>query len=275
MKQRDTLPTNGGSGPEDVHRRVKSQFGAAAADYTKSAGHGDPQVLGRLVELIRPRGDERLLDIATGAGHTALAFAPHVAEVVAFDLTPQMLEETARNALARGLGNVRTHQGTAEALPFADTSFDIVTVRQAPHHYADVERAVREMARVVKRRGRVLMVDTTVPEDDTLALEINRIEKLRDPSHVQDYRPSRWRAMVEAAGLRVSDTMVDLYMENGKPMSFATWTERMRTPAAAVAELIRLFRGASPALTVALKVEFDGDQIFFCLPQLTMVAVRD
>ena len=76
----------------EVHARVRSQFGAAASAYTTSAGHSDPILLRRVVELAQPRPSDRALDIATGAGHTALALAPHVAEVVAFDLTQQMLE---------------------------------------------------------------------------------------------------------------------------------------------------------------------------------------
>src|SRR5271154_3922701 len=130
-----------------LHDRVRSQFGAAAAAYTASVGHRDPAMVGRVVELARPQPGDRALDIATGAGHTALALAPHVAEVIAYDLTPQMLAETARNAAERGLTNAAIRQGAAEQLSFADSSFEIVTVRQAPHHFADAARAVREMAR--------------------------------------------------------------------------------------------------------------------------------
>jgi ubiquinone/menaquinone biosynthesis C-methylase UbiE len=258
----------------DAHQRVQAQFGAAARAYTISAGHGDPAMLARVVELARPHRADRALDVATGAGHTALALAPHVARVVAYDLTPQMLEETARNARARGLRNVETRQGAAEELPFADASFDIVTVRQAPHHFADVRRAVREMARVVSPAGRVVVVDSTSPDDDELDRQYNHIEKLRDPSHVRNYRSSEWREMIEAAGLRIESLVLDYYLENGRPMDFAAWTARMKTPPAAVEELRRLFGGASPRLRAALGIEIAGDAIGFCVPQITIVAVR-
>jgi ubiquinone/menaquinone biosynthesis C-methylase UbiE len=257
-----------------VHARVQAQFGAAAQAYTVSAGHSDPAMLAQVVEFARPRPDDRALDIATGAGHTALAIAPHVAAVVAYDLTPQMLEETARNVRARGLKNVATRQGAAENLPFDDASFDIVTVRQAPHHFADIRRAVREMARVVRPGGRVVVVDSTAPEDDDLDRQYNHIEKLRDPSHVRNYRPAEWRAMVEEAGLRVENLVFDYYTENGRPMDFAAWTTRMKTPPAAVEELKELFRGASRELRAALRIEIAGDAIGFCVPQITIAAVR-
>jgi ubiquinone/menaquinone biosynthesis C-methylase UbiE len=267
-------PANPVQDPGAAHQRVRAQFGAAAHAYTTSAGHGDPAMLARVVEFARPRPGDLALDVATGAGHTALAIAPHVARVVAYDLTPQMLQETQRNARARGLNNVETRQGAAEDLPFADASFDIVTVRQAPHHFADIRRAVREMARVVKPGGRIVVVDSTSPEDDELDRQYNHIERLRDPSHVRNYRGSEWCAMMEEAGLRIENLVLDYYLENGRPMDFAAWTARMKTPPAAVEELRRLFRGASRELTAALRIEIVGDAIGFCVPQITIIAVR-
>src|SRR5215470_7131410 len=100
--------------PRNVHERVQSQFGAAATAYTTSAGHSDPFLLQRVIDLAQPRPEDIALDIATGAGHTAFALAPHVSEVVAYDITQQMLDETASNAGKRGLTNVVTRLGAAE-----------------------------------------------------------------------------------------------------------------------------------------------------------------
>ncbi|MGO9056186.1 MAG: class I SAM-dependent methyltransferase [Candidatus Binataceae bacterium] len=260
---------------EAVLQRVQSQFGAAAAAYTTSVGHRDPVMVRRVAELARPHPDARALDVATGAGHTALALAPHVAEVVAYDITPQMLAETARNAAKRGLTNVVLERGAAEHLPFPAASFEIVTVRHAPHHFADAALAVREMARVAKPGGRVVIVDGRSPEDPALDREFNYIEKLRDPSHVRNYRPSEWRAMVTAAGLRITFEELDFYTENGRPMDFASWTARANTPPAAIAELAGLFRDASPALIEALRIELAQDAMGFCVPQITIAAVKD
>jgi len=258
----------------EVHGRVQSQFGAAAAAYTTSAGHADAAMLRRVVELAAPQPGDLALDIATGAGHTALALAPHVSSIVAYDITPQMLEETARNAAARSLGNLSTRQGAAENLPFPAASFDIVTVRQAPHHFADVRRAVCEMARVARPGGRVIVVDSRAPDDDELDRQFNHIEKLRDPSHVRNYRPHQWREFIAAAGLTLIAEELDFYTEHGRGMDFDAWTRRMKTPPAQVAELARLFRGASPALVDALRIELDGDRIAFCVPQITLAAVK-
>jgi len=148
-----------------------------------------------------------------------------------------------------------------------------VTVRVAPHHFADIKKAVAEMVRIVKPGGRVVVVDTTVPEDPALDREINYIEKQRDPSHVQNYSPSVWQAMLEGAGLKIEKMWVDYYTEQGR-MNFATWTGRMRTPAEVVAELDGLFRNASPALQQALDIHINGDQIEFLLPKVTIGATK-
>jgi ubiquinone/menaquinone biosynthesis C-methylase UbiE len=258
----------------DRYEAVRGTFGPAAAAYTTSAGHADKESLARVVAYASPASTDIALDIATGAGHTALALAPHVREVVALDLTPEMLDETARNAARRGLANVRVQIGAAEALPFADAVFDIVTVRTAPHHFLDIARAVREMARVVRSGGRVVVVDTTVPEDEVLDAAINGIDLLRDPSHVRNYRPSEWRRMLEAAGLTIVHAQVDRFAEGQGRMDLDTWTARLGTPSAAVAELRRRFREASPALVEALDIGVQGEAIGFTLPKVELAAIR-
>jgi len=258
-----------------IHERVSAQFGAVAAAYTTSKVHADPEALRQVVELAQPKPTDRALDIATGAGHTALALAPHVAEVIAYDMTEPMLRETARNAAARGVANVSTEQGIAEALPFASASFDIVAARQAPHHFADVRAALREIARVAKPGARIVIVDSSSPEDPALARQWNHIEKLRDPSHVRNYSASEWRAMLAAAGLRVTFEQSSFATESGHPMDFAAWVRRMNTPPTAVEELTRLFRDASPSLVEALRIEIAHDgAISFSVPLVTLAATK-
>lgn len=260
--------------PNETSRRVQAQFGRAAAAYTRSAVHRDPEALRKVVELAQPKPEDVALDIATGAGHVAMALAPHVARVIAFDMTEDMLREARQSAAARGLANLETRKGTAEHLPFADATFDVITVRHAPHHFADLPGAVREMARVAKPGARVVVVDSYAPEDAALDRQWNRMEKLRDPSHVRNYRPDEWRAMMLDAGLHITFEELGHCTENGRPMNFADWTRRMNTPPGAVEELRHLFRNASPALAEVLRVQVTGEEIGFCVPQITLAAVR-
>ncbi|MGA8110792.1 MAG: methyltransferase domain-containing protein [Acidobacteriaceae bacterium] len=260
------------SSDQVVHQRAQEQFGATAAAYTTSAGHGDRSALAALVALAEPRPSDTVLDIATGAGHTALAFAAQVHEVIAYDLTEAMLAETARNAASRGLANVVTRQGPAEQLPFPDAAFDVVTVRLASHHFADNAAAVREMARVAKADGRVVIVDNYGPEDEALDAQLQHIEKLRDPSHVRSYRLSVWRQFLTAAGLTIQQEVTDHYSESPRGMAFDDWVRRSKTPPAQVEELRSLFLHASAPLRDLLQIDADDGDLHFRLPQVTFVA---
>jgi SAM-dependent methyltransferase len=108
---------------------VGSQFGARATAYLGSAVHAQGADLQALADLVRGDSEARVLDLGCGAGHVGFHVAPHVGEVVACDLSPEMLEVVAHSASERGLHNIRTQQGVAEELPFAEGSFDYVFSR--------------------------------------------------------------------------------------------------------------------------------------------------
>jgi len=186
--------------PEAAARRI---FGERAATYSTSAAHTDPQVLARVLALCAPRPDSTVLDIATGTGHTALALAPHVRSVVGTDLTPEMLAEAERLRVARGTDNVRFRPADVHHLPFTDGTFDVVTCRRAAHHFSDIVRALREMRRVLRSGGRLVIDDRSVPEDDFVDACMNQLDRYHDESHVRQYRASEWRTMLAAAGFNV------------------------------------------------------------------------
>ncbi len=258
---------------EQTYEKVQASFGPNAHAYTTSQGHANRSELARLVERVQPAKTDRLLDIGTGAGHTALAFAPAVSEVIAFDLTRQMLEEVERNAAERGVTNLVTRQGAAEDLPFEDASFELVSCRLTTHHFADLPQALREMARVLTPAGRLIVMDTSVPEDPELDQQINEIELLRDPSHVRNYPALQWQQMLNEAGLRITFEESGYYDEGDK-MDFDQWTRRIGTSAPNVSTLEQLFRSASPALTEALKIELRDGKIGFALPRITLIAQK-
>lgn len=164
-------------------QRVREQYRSVGNAYVRSVGHATGSDLERMVELTEPQPKDVLLDLATGGGHVARVFAPLVASVVASDLTPEILAHTETYLAGRGLTNVRYEIVDAEAIPFGDGTFDIVTCRIAPHHFPNPEQFVREAARVLKPGGRFVLVDSTVSEGEAGAF-FNRFERLRDPSHV-------------------------------------------------------------------------------------------
>ncbi|MDQ2909755.1 MAG: class I SAM-dependent methyltransferase [Actinomycetota bacterium] len=137
----------------------------------------------KVVRFAAPEGTERALDSGSGAGALAFALAPHVREVVAVDLVPELLEQGRRRS--EPFPNVTFVEGDATKLPFEPGSFDLAGSLRTLHHIARPELAVAELARVTRPGGRVLVVDQIAPVDPLAALELNAFERARDPSHAR------------------------------------------------------------------------------------------
>jgi ubiquinone/menaquinone biosynthesis C-methylase UbiE len=152
-----------------------------------------------VVRFVAPGGDERALDSASGAGALAFALAPHVREVVAVDLVPELLDLGRQRA--ERYPNVRFVQGDATLLPFELGAFDLAGSLRSLHHIARPELAVAELARVTRPRGRVLVVDQIAPIDPLAAAELNAFERARDPSTARILADVDLRGLFEANGL--------------------------------------------------------------------------
>jgi ubiquinone/menaquinone biosynthesis C-methylase UbiE len=146
--------------------------------------------------FVRPGGDERALDVGTGAGALALALAPLVREVVGLDPVPELL--VLARERAAGLGNVELVEGDGTALPFEDFSFDLVGTLRTLHHVHRPELVVAELTRVTRPGGRILIVDQIAPADPLEALTLDRFERARDPGHERLLPDGDLRQMFEA-----------------------------------------------------------------------------
>ncbi len=172
--------------------------------FARTAGRIAARQDARAVELaqqvrdfVRPRGDERALDVGTGAGALALALAPLVREVVGLDPVPELLEL----ARARGVANVEFVAGDGTALPFPDGDFDLATTQRTLHHVARPELVVAELARVTRPDGHVLVVDQLAPGDPAAAATLHEFETARDPSHARLLADAELRELFAANGL--------------------------------------------------------------------------
>jgi ubiquinone/menaquinone biosynthesis C-methylase UbiE len=259
---------------------VQQQFGAHAAAYATSTVHAKGASLGRLVELVRPERHWHALDIATGAGHTAAAFAPHVARVVASDLTEEMLREAGKLAAAKDLANMETAHADAEALPFADASFDLVTCRIAPHHFSDIPAFIAEVWRVLRDGGSFALVDNIAPDTlstpgfsdaelEEAASSYNTFEKLRDPSHGRCLGMAEWSLLLRTRGFAIMHTE-----RLPKDMEFDPWVERMSVDAGNIARLRTMLTDGSPALQAFLKPRREEGGLWFTLDEAIIIAAK-
>ena len=206
---------------ERIKEQVQQQFAKNAGKYVYSAHHARGDDLALLVSASQAHPEMNVLDIATGGGHVANALAPLVKQVTAYDLTEAMLKSAAAFIQGNGHWNVDFVRGDAEALPFADGSFERVTCRIAAHHFPDIPAFLSEAYRVLKPGGRLQLIDNVVPDDEGLAGFYNEVEKLRDPSHVRALAKSEWLRQLERSGFRLEALICFV-----KPFDYDSWCER-------------------------------------------------
>jgi ubiquinone/menaquinone biosynthesis C-methylase UbiE len=240
---------------ETHHDVVIEQYDSQASAYLASSVHASGADLERMATLIGQRPDAVALDMGCGGGHVAFRMAPLVGKVVACDLSPSMLETVAAEAGRRGLGNIVTKQGAAEALPCPDESFDVVATRYSAHHWHKFKEGLAQMARVMKPGGVALFMDVVSPGVPLLDTWLQSIELLRDPSHVRNASIGEWRSTLASLGF-----VIDEVASYRLRLEFAPWIARMRTPEAHVVA-IRSLQGRAPA-EVRDYFEIGGDGSF-------------
>jgi ubiquinone/menaquinone biosynthesis C-methylase UbiE len=232
---------------------VAQQFGPAAENYRTSSVHAAGEDLAQLVAHAGLAGVEQVLDAGSGAGHTALAFAPYVAHVVSVDLAESMLSQGRLQAQERGLSNVEFRQADVEALPFANGSFDLVVSRYSAHHWAHPLRALAEFQRLLRPGGCLLLSDIVSYDDFAADTHLQTVELLRDRSHVRDHTAAAWQAMMQAAGFEGASVPFRWAVR----LDFASWVMRIATPPDDVAAIQRLLDHAPVEVRTLLRVEPD------------------
>jgi len=231
----------------------QERYSKFAQRYVNSSTHAAGADLEKLLEIAQPQPDWLVLDIATGGGHTALKFAPYVSEVIATDLTSNMLHAAQIFIHSRSMQNVRYQVADAENLPFESGSFDLVTCRIAAHHFPDAQRFVQESARVLKPEGILLIQDHLLPENDADARYIDAFEKLRDPSHNRAFNQSEWKAMINQAGLAV-----ERLEQVTKRHEFIPWAERQGCTPEIIARLREMLVQAPAGAAPWMRVQESG-----------------
>lgn len=258
--------------PRDFKDKVREQFGRTADGYVRNKGFAQGDDLVEAARLLKPTQDDNMLDVACGGGHTALYFAPLVRSVVASDLTMQMLKKAQEYISEEGrVENVTFREADAEDLPFPSGAFTLLTCRIAPHHFPDVPRALKEFHRVLRRKeGRLVIIDTLLPDDQEIAQFMDAAEKLRDPTHVRSYRKSEWVKMIDEAGFNVQETKIF-----PKTHDFQEWARRSGLGREGVQRLNRFFIDASVKVQDYFKLEtFAGEVESFTDRKLLVYATR-
>lgn len=206
---------------DDVVRR---EFTRQAPSFSRVDAHYASLAQGTVAALQPLVRELTVLEVACGAAHASEAVAAHVREVVGVDLTPALLAAGAARLAERGVRNVSLREANAAQLPFANASFDLVFCRAAVHHFAEPERQVREMVRVCRPGGRVVLLDMIAPSADVQA-RFDALHVEIDPSHTHCLLEAELAALLaRCAGVRVATRS-----SRSAPLSFDVFEHQSAT----------------------------------------------
>jgi SAM-dependent methyltransferase len=247
---------------------IRDQFTRQATVFNTAAPITNENALQMVVDAGQPKPGDRVLDVACGGGLVAGAFAPHVAHATGIDVTPAMLERARVAAAEKGLTNLSWDQGDVTTLPYPDGSFDIVATRLSFHHFLEPLAVLREMVRVCKPGGRILVIDSCPSEDKEKAAAFNRLELLRDPSHVRALPLSEMKSVFAAAGLgEPAVTFSELRDVVGNLLA------RSYPHPGDDKKIIAMFRRSASDDSLGIPVGLDGETIHYAYP-VAICAVR-
>lgn len=233
--------------------KTEEQFGKTANAYLSSAVHSQGPDLIAVAEMFGNADGATVLDLGCGAGHLSFTIAPHVKSVIAYDLSSEMLTVVDDEAERRNLRNITITRGHAQELPFADANFEWVCTRYSAHHWMEISRAIREIHRVLKPGGTLIVIDTYAPAIPLLDTHMQAIELFRDGSHVRNYTFAEWTAMLEAQGFQI-----EAHKFWKIPLEFKAWVERMQTPSQHVDALSSLLKKAPQEVRSYFQIAEDG-----------------
>jgi ubiquinone/menaquinone biosynthesis C-methylase UbiE len=264
------MPVNGAASAPDHAALIRDQFTRQATPFNTAGPIADATALKLIVDAADPRPDDTLLDVACGGGIVVCAFAPHLRQATGIDMTPAMLDRARRLAAEHGLANVDWREGDVAGLPWPDAAFTIVTSRFAVHHFPDPAAVMREMVRVCAPDGRVVLVDTCASPDPAKAAEFNRLEKLRDPSHVRALPLAELQALFRNAGLgppqasfyELRDTVQNLLARSFPNPGDET-------------EITQMFASSIENDRLGIPVHRAGDRLEYAYPVTILAARRD
>jgi SAM-dependent methyltransferase len=248
---------------------IRDQFTRQAIPFNTAAQISDEHALAKIVAAGRPSPNDDVLDLACGGGLIVCAFAPHVRHATGIDLTPAMLERARALAAEKRLENVTWQQGDVRSLPWPDARFDIVVTRFSFHHFQDPLGALREMTRVCRLGGRVVVVDMYASEEKPKAEAWNRLEVLRDPSHVRALSLEELTGLFRGAGL--PEPEVGLYDLRGEVRSLLARS----FPLPGDAERITaLFAAQAERDSMGIEVRREGEALHYAYRVAILAATR-
>jgi FkbM family methyltransferase len=246
---------------------IVDQFTRMAALFAQMAAHSEADSMRLLIETAGVNAEDRALDVACGPGLVSCAVAQTARHVTGVDITPAMIEQARQLQARKGLANVSWQIGDATALPFSDGTFSLVLTRYSPHHLLEPEKIVREMARVCAPNGRVVVADVFAASKEQ-GKAFDRMEKIRDPSHVRALPLEELKGLLSAAGLE--QMRIEFYRLDVEADALLTAS---RTPPEAAEQVRKILAADIGKDALGVSARLVGEVIHFSFPVVILAGV--
>ncbi|HEX5435346.1 MAG TPA: methyltransferase domain-containing protein [Candidatus Angelobacter sp.] len=250
----------------DSHNsRILDQFTRQAVPFSQSPSVSNQKALESIVISAGASPEDTVLDVACGPGLLVCAFARGVRHATGIDLTPAMLEQARKLQQEQGLTNVSWQQGDVTQLPYPNAHFSIVSSRFVFHHVQEPLVVLKEMARVCRPGGRIVVADIApVPEK---ADALNAEERLRDPSHVRAMPERELRGLFTQACLPEPDARhyrVECELDDLLSRSFPNPGDEQK--------IRKMFSDSIPGNALDLNTRLENGKIYYSFPVSVLVS---
>lgn len=235
------------------HKLNQEQYQDKSEAYLHSSVHAEGQEFGKMCMLIQQHKLKNILDLGCGGGHVTYQIAAYADQVIAYDLTPEMVKLVQQQSKQKNFSHVMGQVGSAEQLAFDAATFDCIISRYSAHHWQNVGQAMLEMNRVLKQHGKIIIFDILGHSNPVFDSFLQSIEMIRDPSHVRDYSLQEWTHFAEYAGFRI-ETIEKQHVA----LNFQHWVQRMQTPIEAINTIRYLQQAVSDEVRKYYQIQDDG-----------------
>lgn len=249
------------------------RFNEISEQFLNSEVHSMSPTIQRVKEMSRFWKIDSVCDVACGAGHFGISFRDSASLITFVDPSENMLETAKHLALAKKINQIQTIQGFAEAIPLPDQSFDLVVSRLAPHHFVDIQKAVCEMARIVKPGGHVVVIDLSGYEEKEIDEFNHQLEILHDPTHVRSYRAEEWETFFTHAGLEMIE-LHDWQMERPQGVSVNRWCQIASSGSEAEEKIRQLLQDAPTHYLETMKIDRRNNEYYMPIKTALIVAQK-
>jgi ubiquinone/menaquinone biosynthesis C-methylase UbiE len=256
----------------DHQQRLIDQFTKQAACFADAPGIKDETALQLVIDFAGISGDDDVLDVACGSGILTCACAKVSRHATGIDITPTMIERAKDLQAREGLENLKWHVGDVRSLPFGDDSFSVLTSRYAFHHLPEPVEVLHEMKRVCQPGGRIVLIDMAAPPALEQAIALNRMERLRDPSHVLALSSSELTELFSKVGLAMPEQIsyrLEFALDTVLDASFPVNGEKDKTAIRAI------FQDSLSNDSMGLQPRMNNGQLWYSYPIVVLKSAKE